>query len=101
MRLVIDIDGTICSDTRGNYKEAKPFTDKIMMLNDLFTDGHLIVLHTGRHWDNLLLTYNQLAFWGVKYHSLVMGKPPADFLADDKAEGIDEIYKTLNGITCM
>ena len=33
MTYVFDIDGTICSLTDGDYKEAKPFEDRIKIIN--------------------------------------------------------------------
>lgn len=95
MRLVFDLDGTLCSDTNGKYADAVPFQDKIFAVNDLFDRGHTIVIHTGRHWDNLQATALQLALWGVKYHSLVLGKPTADFIVDDKAVEFDKIRELI------
>lgn len=91
MRLVIDLDGVLCTDTKGNYLEAKPLPEEIFIVNDAFEKGHTVVIHTGRHWDHLKLTYSQLFLWGVKYHSLVMGKPPSDILADDKAINLKDL----------
>ena len=34
MTYVFDIDGTICSLTNGDYKEAEPFYDRIKKIND-------------------------------------------------------------------
>lgn len=95
MRLVFDLDGTLCTETKGEYIMAKPMQDRIFVVNDLFDAGHTIVIHTGRHWDNLQFTYSQLALWGVKYHALVMGKPTADYIVDDKAVDFDKIKELL------
>ena len=52
-------------------------------------DGHTILIHTARgaltgiDWTKV--TLKQLSVWGVKYHSLIMGKPFADYYIDDKA----------------
>ena len=35
MTYVIDIDGTICSNTNGNYEDAKPIVDRIKLINKL------------------------------------------------------------------
>jgi len=84
-----DIDGTICSNTDGAYENAKPFTERIVKLNELFEQGHKIVLFTARgsttgiDWS--VLTADQMKGWGVKYHELLLGKPYADVYVDDKA----------------
>ena len=38
MTYVFDIDGTICSLTDGNYQEAKPFEDRIELINYMKTE---------------------------------------------------------------
>lgn len=93
---VIDIDGTICTNTFGNYKSAKPYATRINKINKLYEEGNKIVFLTargmGRNNNNSSLaieefydlTKNQLDKWGVKYHALFLGKPSGDFYIDDK-----------------
>ena len=38
------------------------------------------------------MTKNQLKDWGVKYHSLKLGKPEADIYIDDKALNADYFF---------
>ena len=84
-----DIDGTICSDTDGDYEQAIPFKEVIEKINRLYDIGHKIIFYTGRgsttgiDWFDL--TKKQLKDWKVKYHELIMGKPAADIYVDDKA----------------
>ena len=40
-----DIDGTLCSDTHGNYPEAAPCLEVISKLNKLYDAGHMMYLH--------------------------------------------------------
>ena len=83
-----DIDGTICSQEK-DYNNAKPYVDRIEIINGLFEDGNEITLFTARgtvtkiDWEKV--TINQLKKWNVKYHRLLFGKPDADFYVDDKA----------------
>jgi len=84
----IDIDGTICTNTDGDYSRAFPFPDVIFEVNRLYDAGHEIVLHTARggttgiDWRDE--TERQLKEWNMKYHRLHMGKPYADIYIDDK-----------------
>ena len=55
----IDIDGTICTIS-DRYEDAEPFTERIKKVNEIYQMGNIIILHTGRHWNNLKLTLNQL-----------------------------------------
>jgi capsule biosynthesis phosphatase len=96
MKYVIDIDGTICTQSNPDYENAKPFYDRISKLNELYDEGHTIVYLTARGMGrtggdaekarNLLynFTKKQLREWNVKYHRLVLGKPAGDVYIDDK-----------------
>ena len=110
MRYCVDIDGTICSQTVGrDYHKAMPWWDRIAVINKLYDEGHYITYFTargmGRFSDDpdasvkasaLLfdLTEQQLSDWGCKYHTLILGKPHADFFIDDKGVNSDEFFRT-------
>lgn len=85
---VIDIDGTLCSNTEGDYEKAIPNFEMIQKVNILQFLGHKIVLFTARgsttgiDWRKT--TETQLANWEVKYDDLIFGKPYGDFYVDDK-----------------
>jgi len=88
-RYIIDIDGTICTKTNSDYPNAKPILENIEAFNALYAKGHEVHYWTARgalskkNWDNF--TVKQLISWGVKYHSINMGKPHYDVWIDDKA----------------
>ena len=96
MTYVFDIDGTICSDTDGNYERAEPMLERIKKINELYSKGHKIMFMTargmGRTRNNptaageifYAFTHQQLTVWGVKFHSLFLGKPAGDVYIDDK-----------------
>jgi len=93
----VDIDGTICTNTEGDYSHAQPLMDRIYVFNRLYDRGHEIHYWTargsssGKDWNEL--THNQLADWGCKYTSLKLGKPSYDVWIDDKAFNADEFFK--------
>jgi carbamoyl-phosphate synthase large subunit len=84
-----DLDETLCTSINFDYAAAKPYVDRIGAVNKLFLEGNEIVIYTARgsktgiDWEEL--TIAQLSSWELKYHSLEMGKPFADFYIDDKA----------------
>lgn len=89
-----DLDGTLCTNTEGDYESASPFFYRIDVVNKLYDDGHTIVIETARgsstgiDWNEV--TKNQLESWGVKYHKLRVGiKIHADIFIDDK--GVSDI----------
>ena len=93
---VIDIDGTICSDSFGEYEKAKPIDARIELVNKLYQDGNQIIFFTARGMGSsgndieaakekwFEFTKKQLEEWGVKHHALFLGKPAADEYIDDK-----------------
>jgi len=104
MKYVVDIDGTICTNTFGDYEKAEPFVERIKIINDLHDQGHEIWYFTARgmsknpppskacaEWYSL--TKKQLDQWGCKYDHLYMGKPSADYYIDDKAIQSDYFFK--------
>ncbi len=92
-----DIDNTICTTFKSEYKKAKPKRKIIKLINNLFDLGHEInfftARHMGRNKNNSLkakkcgykFTKKQLDDWGLKYHKLFFGKPSADYYIDDKS----------------
>jgi len=96
MIYVFDIDGTICSNTYGDYESAQPIQNRIDKVNKLYDAGNTIVFLTargmGRSGNSQALAYKlfydltkkQLDQWGAKHHNLFLGKPSGDFYIDDK-----------------
>lgn len=87
---IIDIDDTILFSKyeNGEYVYIESNKKVIDKINNLY-DYNIIVISTGRNWGHLLITIEQLKQAGVKYHTLVMGKPPG-IVVDDKALRPDE-----------
>jgi cytidyltransferase-like protein len=98
MRYCFDIDNTICETDGGKYKEAKPKNHIISKINELYDQGHYIILMTARgkssgiDWTSF--TDEQMKAWGVKHHELVMNvKPNADLFIDDKGINVKDWEK--------
>ena len=100
--IAVDIDGTICSITYGEYEKAGPKRVYIDFINEQYYKGHQIVYWTARgattgiDWTEF--TKKQLDEWGCKYHELKMGKPFYDVLLDDKAKMIEWYFVRNGGI---
>jgi hypothetical protein len=107
MKLVFDLDGTLCSSSPGDYGQAKPHLDRIGAVNRLYEEGHEVVIFTARGMSTFKgravlarlkwwkLTKRQLQEWGIKHHRLILGKPSGDAYIDDKALSADEYFKGL------
>tara|TARA_Y100000816_G_C26078306_1_gene567938 strand:- start:622 stop:957 length:336 start_codon:yes stop_codon:yes gene_type:complete len=99
LRIIIDIDETICI-TPGNkniardYTQSQPIKENIVKANKLYDQGHTIIYWTARGtksgvpWFNV--TYNQLKEWGVKFHELRMNKPAYDLMICDKVMNTED-----------
>lgn len=88
-KLVIDIDGVLAEAVPElDYAKAGPIRDNIARVNALHAAGCHITLYTargsgtGKDWREV--TEAQMASWGVHYHELRFGKPPADYYVDDR-----------------
>jgi hypothetical protein len=111
----IDIDNTICRTTNNFYKNSKPIKKNIKLINNLYKKGHTIIFFTARgmskykgnkkkiHKVYYEFTRDQLIFWGVKFHKLILCKPSYDIVIDDKSiffkknwtKEIDNLLKKL------
>ena len=87
--LMFDIDGTLCTQESSDYMRAKPFVDRINLINELRRGGKYIKLFTSRgitsgiDWKEQ--TTAQLLSWGLEYDELIFGKPHYDLFIDDKS----------------
>ena len=98
-----DLDGTLCSQQHLDYENAKPFVKRIKHVNDLYDDGHTIIIDTargsgatkGKDWSDI--TAKQLEAWGLRYHDLRVGvKFSADVYVDDKADNADGYFEKVS-----
>ncbi|MGY6629822.1 MAG: acylneuraminate cytidylyltransferase family protein [Wenzhouxiangella sp.] len=87
--LVVDIDGVLAEPVPAlDYAQAGPLTGNIARVNALYELGCHITLFTargsgtGKDWSDV--TREQMQRWGVRYHELRFGKPPADYYVDDR-----------------
>ena len=104
MIYIFDIDGTVCTNTNGDYDKAEPFQERVDLINSLYDDGHRIIFQTargmGRTNNNVLQAYKlfytftkqQLDRWDIKYHELFLGKPEGDLFIDDKGVRDEDFF---------
>lgn len=100
MNFCYDIDGTllVTEYKDGSYTVIEKNEKRIQELLALKSKGHTIILHTGRHWNHIKITKQQLDEASIKYDSLVMGKPVADVYIDDRSIRPEECFKTFKNI---
>ena len=86
MQIIIDIDGTVCTEERTYSRSlAKPLPGAIESVNKLYEEGNTIVFFSARTWMEFEMTTDWLQKHGFKYHQLVLGKPIGDVWIDDRA----------------
>jgi hypothetical protein len=78
-----------CGDKK--YLNPKPLQQEIDLVNKKYKDGHTIILHTGRGWDQYEITIMQLKKFGIKYHQLVCGKPIGIYVDKDSITSLREL----------
>ena len=110
--IAFDLDDVICYRPSGyedlgpfKYDHCQPIQETIDLINELYDDGHKIIVYTARgmsqyngnvnliHSNLYCRTITQLNSWSVKYDQLVMGKIHFDVLIDDKVLNSDNIGK--------
>ncbi|MEQ9414732.1 MAG: HAD hydrolase family protein [Cyclobacteriaceae bacterium] len=99
MRIVIDLDGTICHIKKENetYDQLKPMPGAIDTIAKLKADGHYIIIQTARNMatqnsnvgkvlKNIgKITLDWLDRYSVAYDEIYFGKPNADVYVDDRS----------------
>jgi uncharacterized HAD superfamily protein len=94
MQIIIDLDGTICSEEKTFSRSlAKPKKDAVETINAWYDEGHTIIIYTARTWMEFEMTTDWLNKNKVKYHQLFMGKPVGDVWIDDRALAFDGNWK--------
>ena len=113
IKLVFDIDDTICNNKNRDYENAIPFKNVIKKINKLHKQGAKITLYTSRgmvscngNIDKIIKKNKDiLEKWlkknKVEYDDLIFGKPLGDMYIDDKAINVNDFinkdFKVLNG----
>ena len=96
MQIIIDIDGTICTEERTYSRSlAKPLPGAIESVNKLFSEGHTIIFYSARSWMEYEITSDWLKRNGFLYHQLILGKPIGDIWIDDRAMRFENWDNTL------
>lgn len=86
MKIVVDLDGTICSEERQFSRAlAEPLPGAIEALEALNRNGHTIIIYSARTWAEYEMTAAWLAANSVPHSQLILGKPEGDFWIDDRA----------------
>ncbi|XOK62937.1 capsular biosynthesis protein [Paenibacillus elgii] len=99
MRIVVDLDGTICELKRPeqSYGDVLPLPGAVAALQRLKAEGHEIIIHTARNMKTQggnagkavahigALTLTWLEKHEVPYDEIVFGKPYGHVYIDDLA----------------
>jgi hydroxymethylpyrimidine pyrophosphatase-like HAD family hydrolase len=86
MQIIIDLDGTICTEEKTFSRSlAVPLDGAIETINKLYDSGNTIIIYSARTWMEFEMTANWLNKFQIKYHQLVLGKPIGDLWIDDRA----------------
>ena len=87
--------GNLCSESNGEYHEARPILYNINLVNKLYADNNEIIIYSSRGmkrfnndvnqvYTNLYsLTEKQLKNWGIEYNKLILGKPTGIYVDND------------------
>lgn len=86
MRLIIDIDGTICSEEKQFSRSlATPLVGAAHSIHKLKAQGNTIILYSARTWSEYEMTVDWLRKHDIPFDQLILGKPQGDYWIDDRA----------------
>lgn len=95
-RVFVDVDRTLTTGDGDPWfvddgLGPEPNDRAIDLVNELYTNGHTIVVWTARPWSVADATAGWLTAHGVRYHGLRMEKGSGDVYLDDKAVDAREL----------
>ena len=99
MRIVIDLDGTICPVRKEgeSYADLQPFPGAKQKIRDLRAQGHYIIIQTARNMQTCgsclgkviknvgKITLEWLDKHEIEYDEIYFGKPNGEIYIDDRA----------------
>ena len=86
MKLIIDLDGTICTEElQFSRSLAKPIEGSVETLTKLKSEGHILIIYSSRTWAEYEMTIAWLKNNKVPFDQLILGKPQGDYWIDDRA----------------
>jgi len=99
MRIVVDLDGTICpiKDSSQSYADLKPLPGAVERLKGWRKAGHIVIIQTARNMatqqSNLgkvmknigQITLSWLERYDIEYDEIYFGKPNGQVYIDDRA----------------
>ena len=99
MQIIIDMDGTICTEEKTysrSLAKIKPGAKEY--INQQYNDGNTIIIYSARSWQEFEMTTEWLKVNDVLYHQLILGKPIGDVWIDDRAVRFSSWLETKNEI---
>ena len=86
MQIIIDMDGTICTEERTYSRCLATLKEGAQdYINKMYDNGHTIIIYSARSWQEFEMTTHWLSSNKIKYHQLILGKPIGDIWIDDRA----------------
>ena len=99
MKVIIDLDGTICSDEKQFSRALAKIKDGAKeSLEKLRDKGYKIIIYSARTWAEYEMTENWLKENKVPYDQIILGKPQGDYWIDDRAIRFRSWDKVINEI---
>lgn len=86
-RINVDFDNTLTQDNVAYWagEVPEPDEDVIDAVNELYNDGHTIIIWTARQWGQANVIAARCTEWGLKFHGIRCAKGSADLYIDDKS----------------
>jgi len=93
--IAVDFDKTLTTGEGADFWEDDekeyPNEEVIDWVKEMYHNGHVIIIHTARQWEQASTVESYLVKWNVEYHGLRCNKTGADLYVDDKAENVEKV----------
>lgn len=100
MQLIIDLDGTLCTEEKQFSRTlASPLEGAAESIQKLRSQGHTIIIYSARTWAEYEVTVKWLADNAIPFDQLVLGKPQGDYWIDDRAITFENWQKIMEKLT--
>lgn len=88
---MVDIDGTLTNGEKF-WEEIPTVNERVKdVVRELYMDGNIIIIHTGRQWEMANETVSWLIANKIPFHGIFMGKGGADVYIDDRTIRPEEL----------
>ena len=99
MKIILDLDGTICSEEKFENRQKAKLLDGAKKSIDILKKKNKIIIYSARGWHEYNQTFRWLKKNKIYFDQLILGKPIGDVWIDDRAIRFNNWKKIIKKIS--